>query len=565
MGHRILFATDRDGARIAYAVLGAGPPLIIVPGWVSHLALQLEEPQFRGFVDSLARRHQVILFDKLGTGLSDRTRTEYTLERDLADLQTVADAVGARTFTLFAFSQGGPLAISWAAAHPERVDHLILCGTYARGSRVARPDVQETLISLVRNSWGLGSELFADLFMREEAEHGATHAELARFQRESATAETAASILHQLYSVDVTDLLGRVKAPTLVIHRSGDIAFRPKLGIELAAAIPNARLVLLDGKSHWPWLGDSQQILEPIREFLGDPPEPRPLPAAAPAPGRRYEILHRDLLDGAPERPRCRVGLAQIGLSPDVFEQSADGWWLMPRSRVAAAAEKISKLVERAHARRIDLLVFPELTIDLNHRELLRAVIDLAHAFGMFIVPGAFHDVEAQTNVSRVIGPDGVLWEQEKHIPAVVSLGGRRVTEKLRRSVTPHVVIGATPLGRIAVATCRDFLDMDLRVALKNAEPAVDIVLNPAFTPVTADFEAAHFEARRSLYACCVFANFAQFGGSLIHSPEKSRKKLSLPPGREALLHRDVDLFGLRAERRRWDLDRSGRYIQSTR
>lgn len=127
------------------------------------------------------------------------------------------------------------------------------------------------------------------------------------------------------------------------------------------------------------------------------------------------------------------------------------------------------------------------------------------------------------------------------------------------------MIIGATPLGRIAITACRDFLDMDLRVALKNADPPADIVLNPAFTPVTADFEAAHFEARRSLYACCVFANFAEFGGSLIHSPEKSRRKFSAPPGREGLLHRDLDLFGLRAARRRWELERGERFIQSTR
>ena len=82
---------------------------------------------------------------------------------------------------------------------------------------------------------------------------------------------------------------------------------------------------------------------------------------------------------------------------------------------------------------------------------------------------------------------------------------------------------------------------------------------------MTADFEAAHFEARRSLYACCVFANFAEFGGSLIHSPEKSRRKFSAPPGREGLLHRDLDLFGLRAARRRWELERGERFIQSTR
>jgi pimeloyl-ACP methyl ester carboxylesterase/predicted amidohydrolase len=567
MGPRILFATNPEGARVAYTTLGKGPPLVIVPGWVSHLALQLEEPQFRGFVDALERHHRVILFDKTGTGLSERKRTAYTVERDLSDLETVLEAAGTRTVALFAFSEGGPLAIAYAVRHPGAVSHLILCGTYARGAKVSPPHVQATLLSLVRNSWGLGAELFADLFLHEEAEHGATHDLLARFQRESASAETAARILEQLFAEDVAALLPRVQAPTLVIHRTGDMAFRPRLGIELAGGIPNAKLVLLDGRSHWPWLGDTQQVLEPIREFLGDPPEPRPSLAipAPPTPGRRYEIVHRDFLEGAPERAHCRIGLAQLGTADDLFAVGEDQLWVMPRSRVAAATERIARLVEHAHERRIDLLLFPELTVDLNHRELLSVLLDQARAFGMWIVPGAFHERRQRTNVSRVIGPAGVLWEQPKHIPAIVSFGGHRTVEQLHLSGSPIVVVGATPLGRIAVTTCRDFLDMDLRVALKNADPPVDILLNPAFTPVTADFAAAHFEARRSLYACCVFANFAQFGGSLIHSPEKSRRRAALPPGREGLLHRDLDLFGLRVERQRWELERGGRFIQSTR
>jgi pimeloyl-ACP methyl ester carboxylesterase/predicted amidohydrolase len=565
LGHRILFATNEEGARVAYTALGEGSPLVVLPGWISHLGLQLEEPQFRGFVEALARHHRVILFDKTGTGLSERRRTEYTVERDLSDLKTVLAATQVRAAALFAFSEGGPLAITWAVRQPQAVERLVLYGTYARGAKVSPAHVQATLVSLVRRSWGLGAELFADLFLREEAEHGATHERLARFQRESATAETAACILEQLFAEDVEALLPRVTAPTLVIHRTGDVAFRPQLGIELAGAIPNARLVLLDGRSHWPWLGDTEQVLEPMREFLGDPPEEHPVTPARPTHGRHYEIVQRDLLDGAPERARCRVGLAQLGTAADLFEEGKDHLWAMPRRRLAETLERVSRLVERAHASRIDLLLFPELTVDLNHRELADVLLEQARAFGMWIVPGAFHDRQTRTNVSRMIGPRGVLWDQPKHIPAIVSLGGRRMVEHLQRSASPSVIIGATPLGRIAIATCRDFLDMDLRVALKNADPPVDIVLNPALTPVTADFEAAHFEARRSLYACCVFANFAPFGGSLIHSPEKSHRKVSLPPGREGLLHRDLDLFGLRTQRQRWDLERSGRFIQSTR
>ncbi|MFW9921026.1 MAG: hypothetical protein ACFFED_15605, partial [Candidatus Thorarchaeota archaeon] len=121
--------------------------------------------------------------------------------------------------------------------------------------------------------------------------------------------------------------------------------------------------------------------------------------------------------------------------------------------------------------------------------------------------------------------------------------------------------------GRIAIAICRDFLDMDLRVELKNSDPPVDLIFNPAFTPVTADFRAAHFDARRSIYAYCFFANVAEFGDSLIYSPEKDRIERTLPKGEEGLLCKEVDLFQLRAERKRWELEqkRDRSFIQSTR
>ena len=114
---------------------------------------------------------------------------------------------------------------------------------------------------------------------------------------------------------------------------------------------------------------------------------------------------------------------------------------------------------------------------------------------------------------------------------------------------------------------CRDFLDMDLRVTLKNAEPPVDLIINPAFTPVTADFKAAHFDARRSIYAYCFFVNVAEFGGSLIYSPEKESAERNLFAGEEGLIYKEVDLFRLRSERKRWEQERakSKPFIQSTR
>jgi len=164
-----------------------------------------------------------------------------------------------------------------------------------------------------------------------------------------------------------------------------------------------------------------------------------------------------------------------------------------------------------------------------------------------------------------VIGPDGVLWQQEKHIPAIIHHQGKKLKEGIEVETLPKkTVVCSTEYGRIAITICRDFLDMDLRVELKNSEPPVDLILNPAFTPVTADFKAAHFDARRSIYAYCFFANVAEFGDSFISTPEKERVERTLPAKEEGLIYKDVDLFRLRSERQKWEKTQR-KFIQSTR
>ena len=184
-----------------------------------------------------------------------------------------------------------------------------------------------------------------------------------------------------------------------------------------------------------------------------------------------------------------------------------------------------------------------------------------------YVAPGSFHALSAGANLCRIIGPAGLLWEQRKHLPADLRLGNARLVEGIGPGPR-RVIVADTRLGRIAVVICRDFLDLDLRVALKNFDPPVDIVLNPAFTPVTRDFEAAHFEARRSLYAYSCFCNIAAFGHSLIHSPEKHARRRGLAAGREGLVVQNVDLVALRAARQAWTDRRAreqARFIQSTR
>ena len=229
---------------------------------------------------------------------------------------------------------------------------------------------------------------------------------------------------------------------------------------------------------------------------------------------------------------------------------------------------KIREMIETANSKEIKILLFPELTIDLSYSTLLEDITNLAKAYGMYIIPGSYHDQKTKQNISLVIGPTGILWRQEKHIPAIIHHKGKRFNEGIEVKESPRqIFVGNTEFGRIAIAICRDFLDMDLRVELKNFEPPVDIVLNPAFTPVTADFKAVHFDARRSIYAYCFFANVAEFGESMIFTPEKERVERRIPAGEESIIFKDVDFYKLRSARKKWEDEKreERRFIQSTR
>jgi predicted amidohydrolase len=150
----------------------------------------------------------------------------------------------------------------------------------------------------------------------------------------------------------------------------------------------------------------------------------------------------------------------------------------------------------------------------------------------------------------------------------MIHFGEKRFKEAIETNPPPkETVVCNTEFGRIAITICRDFLDMDLRVELKNHEPPVDIIINPAFTPVTADFKAAHFDARRSIFAYCFFANVAEFGESFINTPEKDRTERMIPAKQEGLIYKDIDLFKLRSERKKWEKEQSKErgFIQSTR
>ncbi len=209
-------------------------------------------------------------YDRPGCGLSDRPREarwSLGLERDT--LHTVISAVGGTKFDLIASSLGVPIAIDWAARHPETVNRLVLYGGWARGADVATPQVREHVVGLIRSHWGLGSDVLTEIFAPEAS--AGTRAVLANYQRQASSAETAAELLLACYEVDVIDRLGEVTVPTLVLHREHDRAVPLEQSQLIASRIGGARLVELPGRSHLPFIGDVDALVSEIRRFLGLP------------------------------------------------------------------------------------------------------------------------------------------------------------------------------------------------------------------------------------------------------------------------------------------------------
>jgi len=267
MDQQIRFCSIATG-RIAFAEVGAGPALVLPAWWVSHLELDWADPSFRAFVEALAARRRVVRYDPLGTGLSDRRREpgHGGLEGELEALTAVVGAAELGRTALLGISSGACLAATFAARNPAAVEALVLYGGYARGAEVTTPEVRDSMLSVVSAHWGLGSRLLADVFLPEAS---ADELEaFARFQREAAPADTAAAHLGFVYSVDVADELAQIDAPTLVLHRRDDRAIPFERGRELAASVPGARLVTLEGSQHLPWLGDAAATAAAVGEFL---------------------------------------------------------------------------------------------------------------------------------------------------------------------------------------------------------------------------------------------------------------------------------------------------------
>ena len=236
--------------------------------WMSHLDRDWGNPRFRDFISALARHRTVVRYDRPGTGLSDGDGPPpVTLDDEVDVLAGVVDAVGAESVVVFAGSAGGPIAVRYAAEHPRRVERLVLYGSYLNGVAIADPAARAMLIDLVRTHWGLGSRVLADVFIP-----GATAAERDEFvsiQRASGPAELAARLLEATYAFNVEDSAAEIRSPTAVLHRRNDRAIPFELGCQLAARIPGAAFVALEGADHLPWYGDADSVARAALDFAG--------------------------------------------------------------------------------------------------------------------------------------------------------------------------------------------------------------------------------------------------------------------------------------------------------
>jgi class 3 adenylate cyclase len=261
----IQYCTTADGLSIAYWSIGQGDAIIDAGQPPTHIQMEWRLAPIRAWYERFARRHQFIRFDTRGTGLSDRDVDAYSLDTMVSDLEAVADAVPLDHFTLIGSINSAPSAIAYAARHPERVSKLILWCAYSRGADFFDDPGTKALRDMVERDWHMLSETASRSRFSWSADSHAR--EYAMLWRAAITPRVQAILMDGLQTVDVTPLLGRVRAPTLVVQREDRGA---EIARRISAGIAGARLRLLPGGSAAPYLDDADNVWSVIAAFLGD-------------------------------------------------------------------------------------------------------------------------------------------------------------------------------------------------------------------------------------------------------------------------------------------------------
>jgi pimeloyl-ACP methyl ester carboxylesterase/AraC-like DNA-binding protein len=272
----VRYCTARDGTRLAFSVVGEGPPLVKTANWLNHIEYDFDSPLWRHWLVELTAGHALVRYDERASGLSDWDTPELSLDAFVDDLAAVVDAAGLDRFDLLAISQGAAVAIAYAVRHPQRVRRLVICNGYAAGWAVRgdTPELarREAMITLTEIGWGLDDTNYRQLFTGTYIP-GASHAQADWFnemQRKSASPQNAVKLQRALSRLDVRELLGQVRCPTLIFHSRDDHAVPFSQGELLANEISGATFIPLESQNHillesepaWP------VFIQEMRAFL---------------------------------------------------------------------------------------------------------------------------------------------------------------------------------------------------------------------------------------------------------------------------------------------------------
>ena len=289
----VRFAQATDGVDIAYLVAGDGPrDLVLIFGFTTNLDVCWDVPWFSQWLRRTSERFRTIVFDKRGSGLSDRPVGLSSIEQRTQDVIAVMDAAGSQRASLIGISEGGPMSVVCASMYPDRVERMVLYGTFARARWAPDypdgfpSDLAETFIDLVGEGWGTGV-VMGSYFFNHAPDPEQAIVQMAKFERNACTRQMARQMIQDNADIDVRALLPAVSAPTLVVHTSDDPLIPPALGRFLSEHIPGARHLEVPGDFHCSWRhDDTDAVITPTLSFLDETYE-----AAAPPPEAARRVL----------------------------------------------------------------------------------------------------------------------------------------------------------------------------------------------------------------------------------------------------------------------------------
>jgi class 3 adenylate cyclase len=264
-----------DDVHIAYQILGQGSfDLLFVPGFVSNIEAIWQSPEQSAFFRRLASFCRLILFDKRGTGMSDRGSQIFTLEQRMHDVQAILDSVGSQRTALFGISEGGPMSLLYTATYPERVSALVLYGSYAKRSWAPdypfgwKDEQWQRVLDDIEHNWGAAQSLSMAMRAPSVADDRIAAERIAAYYRAAASPGAAAAIMRMNREIDVRHVLPATHVPTLILHRTAERVINVEHARYMARCIPGARLIELPGEDHTPWMGERDAILNEVEAFL---------------------------------------------------------------------------------------------------------------------------------------------------------------------------------------------------------------------------------------------------------------------------------------------------------